>query len=327
MADEQKYIATEYGQLAMFSQDSEQKVRGSLIDEVMSREITTQVSEFSIEDRALPEPSLPVETRVMLCYEGVEVDGKVQLNDIDREVIDAVATLSLYNDYFTAQMVFKVMAGKRSGQYRTPAQRQLVVDSMRKCMFSSITIRLPDVVIETDSGRKVPAQTTFEGPMLSFDRVTVKTAKDVTDYYKIHTKPALFKYAQSIGKVSEFPMEMLDTPPSKTKRIILAQSYLLRTIDAMNRDEMPESPIPWREIQRRGEWGDGGNTVMRMRKQVLDILEHWKQYRFLLGYKADKSINGTIRITPNRDFPKYDLADIVPQAKPAQSRVQKVSKS
>ena len=314
MADVQKYVSTENGQLAMYSPDAAQKVRGSLIDEVMSREITTQVTEFSIEDRAVPEPSLPVQTRVMLSYGGVDIEGKVQLDDIDREVIDAVATLSLYNEYITAQMIFRVMAGKRSGQYRTAAQRKLVIDSMRKCMASSITIKLPKVMIETATGKKVPAETTFEGQMLSFEHVEVKTAKDVMDYYKILSVPALFRYAQSIGKVSEFPMGMLDTPPSKTKRIILAQSYLLHTIDAMNRNEIPEEPIMWREIQRRGEWDDSGNSLMRMRKQVNEILKHWEAYRFLKSYRADSSIKGAIRIVPNHDFPSYNIAEIVPQS-------------
>lgn len=314
MADVQKYVSTEYGQLAMYSPDAAQKVRGSLIDEVMSREITTQVTEFSIEDRAVPEPSLPVKTRVMLSYAGVDIEGKVKLDDIDREVIDAVATLSLYNEYITAQMIFRVMAGKRNGQYRTAAQRKLVIDSMRKCMASSITIKLPNIIIETATGEKVPAETTFDGQMLSFEHVEVKTAKDVIDYYKILSVPALFRYAQSIGKVSEFPMGMLDTPPSKTKRIILAQSYLLRTIDAMNRNEISERPIMWREIQQRCEWDDSGNSLMRMRKQVNEILLHWKAYRFLKSYKADNSIKGAIHIVPNHDFPSYSIDEIVPQS-------------
>ena len=97
MADEQKYYSTETGQISIFSPRTAQKTRGALVDELMTREITEQIAEFTVTDRAIPEPSVPVETRVLLSYEGVEVDGRVQLDDIDREVIAAVATLAMYN--------------------------------------------------------------------------------------------------------------------------------------------------------------------------------------------------------------------------------------
>ena len=308
MADEQKYYSTETGQISIFSPRTAQKTRGALVDELMSREITEQIAEFTVSDRAIPEPSVPVETRVLLSYEGVEVDGRVQLDDIDREVIDAVATLAMYNEYITSQMVYRVIAGKRKGEYLSPAQRKLVVDSMNKCAYSKLTIRLPEVLVETQDGRKYPTETTFHGNLLSFEVITAKNAMGTTDYYKILAKPALFRYAQSIGRISEFPLEMLDTPPAKTRSIIMVQAYLLRRIDAMNRKEAPIEPILWKDVRAHGAWNNESRAQnARIRKLVGEILDHWRSHKFILGYKADNVMAGGILISPNHGFQSQAL--------------------
>ncbi len=286
-------------QISLFP-DTIQKARGVLMDEVMSSEMLVRAKELVISDRAMPEESVPVSTRVVLSYSDIRVDGPAQLNDIDRDVIDAVASLFLYGDYCTAGNIYCVMTGKRKGITLTPSQVGLVLDSMEKLARCRIYIRLPDIIVDGEK-KKVPIQPEFAGQMVAFEVVSLSVDGEKRDaLYKILSMPAIFRYAQSIGRVSEFPLEMLNTPPAKTRSILMVQSYLLRRIDAFNRGEAVVEPILWRDLKERGGWSSSASrtTDMRIRNAVCEILDYWKAYGFFLDYSYRKNSSGGILIKP-----------------------------
>lgn len=278
-----------------------QKMRSGVVDDIMAREITSQVQNFESEDALTA--SEVVKTKIMLSYEGVEITGKVQLTPFDREVIDAVATLSMDNEYVTSSTIYRVMSGKTKNEFVGYKQRNRVIQSMEKCLFSKLTIRLPDAFVEAhkDEIRRIDA--VFTGQLLAFEKVTANSSQGPIDCYKLLARPALFRYAQSVGKVSTFPIAMLDTPPAKTERIIMLQGYLLRRIDAMNRKEEPLTKIMWRDVyQALGIENAARNQLMRIRSSAEDILEYWKKFDFFQSYRVDRKTNGGITVTPNYGF-------------------------
>ena len=150
---------------------------------------------------------------------------------------------------------------------------------------------------------RLPGEATFSGNLLSFEMIKQKTNRGMTDYFRILTIPALFRYAASVGKISAFPIEMLDTPVSKTEGIILMQSFLLRRIDAMNRKEISDCTIFWKDIFAVGrDEGASRQQLQKTRGFICKILDYWKEKGFLKDYQADNRSRGKIKITPNYDF-------------------------
>ena len=278
-----------------------QKMRSGVVDDIMTREITSQAVDF--ESQEITDAAEAVTSKIMLSYEGIEITGKVQLTPFDREVIDAVATLSLNNEYVTSSTIYRVMSGKTKGEYVGPKQKARVIESMDKCAFSKLTIRLPEAFVETHNDEIRRLDGVYSGQLLAFEKVTANSSKGLIDVYKLLAVPALFRYAQSMGKISEFPITMLDTPPAKTERTILLQGYLLRRIDAMNRKEEPLSKIMWRDVYKALGMSDAARQhQMRVRETAREILDYWQKYEFFASYRMDKKSNGGILITPNYDF-------------------------
>ena len=152
-----------------------QKMRSGVVDDIMAREITSQVQNFESEDALTA--SEVVKTKIMLSYEGVEITGKVQLTPFDREVIDAVATLSMDNEYVTSSTIYRVMSGKTKNEFVGYKQRNRVIQSMEKCLFSKLTIRLPDAFVEAhkDEIRRIDA--VFTGQLLAFEKVMANSSQ------------------------------------------------------------------------------------------------------------------------------------------------------
>jgi len=294
-------------QLTFFPSDVSYKSHGAVVNELSSGSFADDMVDFVVYDRAIPEPSAPCETRVMLSHSDISVDGPYTLDWIDHQVVDAVASIFLYQEYCTASMIYRVMTGKRKGAHLSEAQKAIVIHSMDKLAKSTVTISLPPQSIETGSGPKIPMQLEFSGQMISFEKVAAKTDTSTEAIYRILVVPALFRYARSIGRISEFPLGMMDTPPAKTESILLVQEYLLHRIDAMNRQETAVAPILWRDIRDVGKWvakTNGTKKVQdsRIRKLVKEILDHWVKYNFILSYSVDNNANGGIRIKPNYQF-------------------------
>ena len=278
-----------------------QKMRGGVVDDVMTREITSQAVDFESEDYL--SASEAVTSKIMLSYEGVEITGKVQLTPFDREVIDAVATLSLNNEYVTSSTIYRVMAGKTKNEFVGSKQRQRVIDSMDKCAFSKLTINLPEAYVEAHKNEIRRIDGVFSGQLLAFEKVMANSSRGPIDCYKLLAVPALFRYAQSVGKISAFPIAMLNTPPSKTERIILLQGYLLRRIDSMNREEEPLSKVMWRDVYEALGMSDAPRQHQkRVREAAKEILAYWQKYEFFKSWRVDNKSNGGILIEPNYDF-------------------------
>ena len=239
----------------------------------------------------------------MLSYEGVDIKSKTELTPFDHEVVDAVATLALEgNEIVNTAAIYRVIAGRPKNQYVSPTQRERVMKSMEKCAFSKLSITIGNYD-EIAGQLRLPGEATFSGNLLSFEMIKQKTNRGMTDYFRILAIPALFRYAASVGKISAFPIEMLDTPVSKTEGIILMQSFLLRRIDAMNRKEISDCTIFWKDIFAVGrDEGASRQQLQKTRGFICKILDYWKEKGFLKDYQADNRSRGKIKITPNYDF-------------------------
>lgn len=273
------------------------KMRGPVLDSVMSHGILEQAAILNDEVEIAPGP-LPIQTRVMLSYDklNIQTQDNYRLSPFDRDVLDAVATLHTVNDYITSEMIYRVMMGKRRYQYVTENQKKYVRDSMSRLATARIRIRITDFderespIARELRRREISAH--YESYMIAFENVQLKKGDKIADFYHILQNPVVFNYAKSIGKVSEFPIELLDTRINKTPRTIVLQSFLLRCIDSMYRGEMP----PFIGVDAMYEIIDAKDDIKqhkaRHRKSATTILDDWVDKGYIKGFKARLTSKG-----------------------------------
>lgn len=275
------------------------KARGAVIDSMVGKELLDHAA-LLVDDTAtssIGEP-LPISTKVMVSYEGMDLDikGRLAFNAFDREVIDAVATLTQKNQLITAAMVFRVMMGKTEYQFITEQQEKRVEESLAKCAFSRIQLDLTDLYEKDDSFgealKKAGIEASFSGNMLSLEEVTLKRGRKKIRCYRLLSQPPIIRYAAELGKISEFPIDLLDTSINKTERNIILQSFLLRRIDEMIRGEDTQRFIPVESLYEAIEEPNASRQhKSRYRSVAETILSDWVEKGFLLSYHIRKQGN------------------------------------
>lgn len=288
------------GQFTIFTDipDIVQKAHGPVVDSVMSQALDSE-STVLIDDTYEIHESLPIATRVMLSYQnmGFQVQSKHHLDAFDREVMDAVATLALDNQVITDANILQVITGRRSHFKATPKQLAHVQKSMDALIHCVIKIDITDM-FEADSriGKKLKKyglKTQYTGPLMAVETYTVTNGQKSICCYRIFAQSALVRYARALGKVSEFPIEILDTCVSKTERNIILQAFLLRSIDSMYRGEIDPFIEAGQIYAAAGIEKDPRQVKERLRVTVHDILEDWKGKGYIKGYTARKAGNIT----------------------------------
>lgn len=308
-----KYEINRVGQYSFFP-EVVGKARGTVIDSVIDSHLVGPVLVDDTYD--LGKEKLPVQTRVMLSFDELASQASQRLNAFDREVIDAVASLYRENDVFSAKTIYRVITGKDRNYKVTPSQAAAVIKSLEKCGKTQIKIRIGDLAERgSPIGKQLKKHGVMEaeytGALIPYEAVGLKTETDSEYFIRLLKKPTFFAYAEVMGKVSTFPIGLLDTPISKTTRNIVLQSFLLRTIDSMYRREI-RNIIPIDDIYASINGQDDiPQHKARHRVAVETILNSWKsgEYKYILDFKrrtAGRNIIGyEIILNPSYVAPDY----------------------
>lgn len=273
------------------------KNRSQLITEIVS---STQESLSNFEQEELSEfTTMPIKTRVQLLYEKsdeMSIDFKEELTSFDREVIDAVATLAPYMKNISASTIFRVITGKGPEYAVKAAQRKKIDESMIRCSRCLINIDITDEFLANNPSEVKNTQSfKFRGQLIAYESFIHKAKNGGNIYYSLYKMPPLFTYAEMLGKVSEFPLYLLDTPVSKTDNIISVQSYLLRSIDELKKNKTIKYFIPWLDIYKVAEIDTSiKQYTANIRTSVKKILEYWIEKEFIAGYVITTNKNGGI---------------------------------
>lgn len=298
-----------------------QKAHGPVVDRLLSETADIE-SAVLIDDEteSTPRP-LPIQTRVMLDYEGLDVDtiGNMRITAFDREVIDAVASLMNYNSFITSEMIFRVIMGKRNARYISDHQCDLIRDSLMRCSHARLHISVTDLTEKgSPIGRQLRAlgfQKEYTGPVLAFEVVREINPKNgkMIDFYRILSQPTIFRYAASLGKVSKFPIWLLDTSVSKTVKVIVLQSFLLRSIDSMYRNGDQQFIDAKRIYESVNAQHDTDQVKARIRKHTKTILSDWIEKGFISGFQlhmAGNKIKGyDIMLNQFNNYPALELPE------------------
>ncbi|MFI3249344.1 MAG: hypothetical protein R3Y07_00080 [Eubacteriales bacterium] len=229
-----------------------------------------------------PLGSLPVHHKMVLSYEGEFAE---KLGSFDREVIDAIATLAPHTQVISSTTIYRVITGKQEGSINLE-HRKKVDQSMERCGNYVVSIDLTNQYLEANPSELGNTKSmTYSGRLISFEKVEKKAKNGSNTYYKILSIPPIFRLAESIGKVSQFPLTLLDTPIKKTDQIIAVQSFLLRTIDQMKKGELDSRTISWEILYEIAEIDlTKRQYKQRVRENVSTILTDWVTKGFILSF-------------------------------------------
>lgn len=240
--------------------------------------------------------NLPVQNKMILTYEG---DLARKLTNFDREVVDAIATLAQHTKIISASTIFRVISGNQESHV-TAMQRNKVDESMEKCGNYKIEIDVTNEFLKLfpqESGNV--ESMAYSGRLISFEKLKKKAKNGSNIYYKVLSIPPVFRYAEAIGRINVFPLALLNTPIKKTEHIIVVQSYLLREIGRMKKEDDYPHTISWDDVYDVAELeADARQLKSRLRGHVAIMLQFWIEQGFIKEYvSTTKRGDNLIKIT------------------------------
>lgn len=269
--------------------DTVKKNNTNLLNEVIN--ITAEEGGFEdnflMEIDDLTDLNIPITNKISLSHSSPKIE---KLTNFDKEVMDAVATLAPISNVISASTIFRLISGKINGVVNKE-QREKVNDSMERCKKYEIEIDLTSEYLEFSPKEKGSVEgVKYTGFLIYFSTINKMTKNGSNYYYKIMDMPTMFRWAESIGKVSTFPLILLDTPIQKTEAVIVVQGFLLREIDNMKKMVRESNFICWEQIYEVTNFTNfTRQKKLRMRDYVKVILQDWKEKGFIEDFSISNN--------------------------------------
>jgi len=236
------------------------------------------------------------EISALLSIDFDDLGKDVLLEPFDKAVHAAVGSLyDAGNEYMTPQMIFKVQSGNKKSKI-TENNFHEISKSVQKCIDTKIEL---DASAEAAAYGFDKAKATYYGQLLMADRMKiVELNGEVVEAIHVYRKPILYEYAEMKNQVARIDLSLLDTPLNKTNEVLILQDYLLRRISAMKN---PKSKLDktilyktiFEQIKIEAET-DGAlrKKKTKIRSQVRDMLDYWKEHNFIKNYTETKRGSG-----------------------------------
>jgi len=106
-------------------------------------------------------------------------------------------------------------------------------------------------------------------------------------------EPVLYEYANKKNQIGRFDIKLLNTPINKTEEIITLQGYLYRRILSMKGSSNLSKTIVYETVYNQINVTAASDGALRKKKskvrgQIKDMLDYWKQENFIAGYCENK---------------------------------------
>lgn len=217
----------------------------------------------------------------------IQISGKKELTQYDKEVHDALVTLYIDggNEYITPQMIYKAMTGNPKTTL-PPKQQEAISNSLNKLMYSRLIINASKEECKAYGFDKF----TYEGTVIQAEKATAKVNGVIVEVYHLLREPALYTHADLIKQISRLDIKLLNSPVNKNEENITLQGYLLRHINGIKRSKLSptilyESIYKQLGIQAQAS-SDGAlrKKKLKVRNTVKKILDYLKAHDFIKNY-------------------------------------------
>jgi|HigsolmetaGSP11D_1036233.scaffolds.fasta_scaffold00512_7 hypothetical protein len=231
--------------------------------------------------------------------ESLTFSGRQPFTAYDRAVHNAVCTLyEAGNTAFTPEMVYRAMNGLTNTERVSPQSVGAVTRSIEKSRSTKLTIEYTE-----EARRRNPdiIKTTIDDMLLSVQKITVTIpgCKEPKDAYQFNSKPILYQYSQSIGKVITIPIKLLKTGERTTEDVIVLREYLLRRIEGMKSKKQSNEILYTELYQALGLDSPDKHKALKIREHAKDLLHWWRKEDYIKNYidfPEDKKIKKGLRI-------------------------------
>lgn len=251
---------------------------------------------------------LPITRRVMVDWTtGVHCD--TPLDVYDYEVLDSVCSLIPARKVFTSDMIYRVMVGKPEFVKISANQRETIAESLNKCSRAQVELDIKDLAKIGDHGAQRLSATgvqpgKYNVPLfpLSCASFTRDTVEERT--YQLAGVPLVAQVAEECGRVAQLPLSIFNTPPNKSKQIIMIQANLVRRIYDMYK-RGASCHLDMISILKACNICEfpTNQELSRRRHQIKEIMNHWKECNFIRGYselkQGQRIVGYNILLSPN----------------------------
>ena len=137
----------------------------------------------------------------------IQISGKKELTQYDREVHDALATLYIDggNEYITPQMIYKAMTGNPEAKL-AQKQQEAISNSLNKLMCSRLIINASKEECKAYGFDEF----TYRGAVIQGETVTAKVnGVIVEEVYHLLRAPALYTYASLKNQICRLDIKLL----------------------------------------------------------------------------------------------------------------------
>lgn len=215
----------------------------------------------------------------------IQISGKKELTQYDREVHDALVTLYKDggNEYITPQMIYKAMTGNPEAKL-PPKQQEAISNSLNKLMCSRLIINASKELCKAYGFDEF----TYRGAVIQCEEVTVKVNGVIVEVYHLLIEPALYTHANLINQISRLDIKLLNSPVNKNEENITLQGYLLRRINGIKRSKLSPTILYdtiYKQLNIQAS-SDGAlrKKKLKVRNTVKKILDYLKAQNFIKNY-------------------------------------------
>ena len=223
------------------------------------RRVRASPREVRLNIKSIPRKNVSISATLRL-KDKVSLD--TEITPYDMAIMDAVCTLYVVGgDYFTAEMIARVLAGNFGNKTLSPECLRDIKNSMDKLAVIRVKLDVTDEYkirhkVSKDNNKRI----TFESYLLPIEKTTVVAGngKELNGYHLIEA-PVLYRYAHDVGQVLCIPLQMLSigNVARNTQCNILIKRYLAERISLMlNENNMIQS----RMIRYEGYDSNGTRT-------------------------------------------------------------------
>lgn len=212
------------------------------------------------------------------------------INQYDKLVLNAVSTIwDNGNQYFTLQMVCKIIAGDNKRRVFSPQMLDRVSKSIEKL---SITKAYIDFTKQNEAYGFGNMRKNSQAYLLAIYSSTIEMNNHDVKAYKLLDRPILRQYADKFNQIVTFPLEALNIPDlSSTALTETIKSCLLGYVAQAKGLNKPNR-IKFTTFYRQLDLETYGEKKMNnIRKYTTAILQHFVSLKIIKGYRSIKENN------------------------------------
>ena len=223
------------------------------------------------------------------------------LNQYDRSVLAAcISEWEVGNKYTTPNIIYRHLTGKtKSTDTPEPAQEKAILDSLKKLMSMVITINMTDSCENFGYNNGKPFERTSAILPAMFDKNVTINGYSTTVIYFDRESPIL-TVAKMKKQLLTYDLKLLNVPKQHNSvDTIAVKNYVLHRVQEIKLHKMTAT-ITFDDIFEKCRLTEADNKKkLRLRKIILELMEHLKNNNAILNYEVQKQGNKFQSITFN----------------------------